>query len=137
DPSSRMSGFYLLNEGNMNMNKASLDYFNFIKGTYRRNIYTEINLGNVGGLGDVGNHMAVYGSKLYLVINNSNKVEVLDAKTARLIKKIDIRNCRYITFHKGNAYVSAYLGTIGDPNAPNGAVYQIDTLGLEISRKVE
>ena len=27
-------GFYLLNEGNMNNNKATLDYFDYTKGTY-------------------------------------------------------------------------------------------------------
>ncbi len=137
NPASLLKGFYVLNEGNMNMNKASLDYFDYYKGTYKRNIYNEINSGNVGGLGDVGNYMAIYGSKLYLVINNSNKVEVLNAHTGQFIQKIDIRNCRYITFHEGKAYVSAYLGTIGDPNAPNGNVSEIDTVTLKITRQVE
>ena len=32
-------GFYLLNEGNMNMNKASLDYYDYTTSKYRRNVY--------------------------------------------------------------------------------------------------
>ena len=107
DLSASPKGLYLLNEGNMNANKASLDYLDFTTGIYHRNIYDEVNPEITKGLGDVGNDMAIYGSKLYIVLNNSNKVEVLDAKTSKYLGKIDILNCRYITFYKGKAYVSA------------------------------
>ncbi|MFB5944210.1 YncE family protein [Albibacterium profundi] len=137
DPDASIKGFYLLNEGNMNMNKASLDYMDLQAGEYHRNIYNEINPEITKGLGDVGNDMAVYGSKLYIIVNNSNKVEVLDKYTAKRIGQIDIINCRYITFGNGRAYVSAYLGSVGDPNAPNGMVAEIDTASLEITRRVE
>lgn len=137
DPDASIKGFYLLNEGNMNMNKASLDYMDLQAGEYHRNIYHEINPEITKGLGDVGNDMAVYGSKLYIVVNNSNKVEVLDKYTAKRIGQIDIINCRYITFGNGRAYVSAYLGSVGDPDAPNGMVAEIDTASLEITRRVE
>src|SRR5690606_25827756 len=105
-------------------------------GRYKRNIYHEINPGITKGLGDVGNDIAIYGSKLYVVINNSNKVEVLNAGNGKFIKQIDIKNCRYVTFNKGKAYVSAYLGVVGDPNAPEGNVSEIDTTTLSITRKV-
>lgn len=135
DPSAQVKGFYIVNEGNMNMNKASLDYLDYTTGIYRRNIYNKANPEIVKGLGDVGNDIAVYGSKLYVVVNVSNKVEVLDVKTGKRIKQINITNCRYITFNEGKAYVSAYLGTVGDPNAPQGVVAQIDTTSLtEIKR---
>lgn len=137
DPDASIKGFYLLNEGNMNMNKASLDYMDLQAGEYHRNIYNEINPEITKGLGDVGNDMVVYGSKLYIVVNNSNKVEILDKYTAKRIGQIDVINCRYITFGNGRAYVSAYLGSVGDPNAPNGMVAEIDTASLEITRRVE
>src|ERR1700750_3172909 len=38
-----IKGFYLLNEGNMGSNKCTLDYFDYATGTYRKNIYGEIN----------------------------------------------------------------------------------------------
>ncbi|MFA4868519.1 MAG: DUF5074 domain-containing protein [Pedobacter sp.] len=136
DSSIELKGFYLLNEGNMNMNKASLDYFDFNSGLYSRNIYGQANPEVVKGLGDVGNDMAIYGSKLYVVVNISNKVEVLDVKTGKKIKQIDVINCRYITFHKGSAYVSAYLGEVGDPKAPNGVVVRIDTTTLNEVQRV-
>ena len=137
DPSSVAKGFYLVNEGNMNMNKASLDYLDFRAGIYRKNIYSEVNPEVVKGLGDVANDIAIYGSKLYVVVNISNKVEVIDVKTGRRIRQIDILNCRYITFHKGKAYVSAYLGQVGDPAAPQGIVAQIDTASLQEEKRIE
>ncbi|SHI42605.1 DNA-binding beta-propeller fold protein YncE [Arenibacter nanhaiticus] len=132
-----VDGFYLLNEGNMNMNKASLDYYDYATGSYRRNVYGEANPGATLGLGDVGNDIGIYGNKLYAVINNSNKVEVMDALTSKRLKVIDVKNARYITFAKGKAYVSAYDGEaqLGD-NSPNGFVAEIDTTSLDIKRTV-
>jgi DNA-binding beta-propeller fold protein YncE len=136
DASSPIKGMYLLNEGNMNMNKASLDFVNFRTGIYERNIYNTANPAVTKGLGDVGNDAGIYGSKMYVVVNISNKVEVLDVKTAKKLGQIDIVNCRYVTFHNNKAYVSAYLGKVGDPKAPNGIVAEIDTASLQITRKV-
>lgn len=137
DPSAAVKGFYIVNEGNMNMNKASLDYMDYTTGIFRRNIYNKANPEVVKGLGDVGNDIGVYGAKLYVVVNISNKVEVLDVKTGKRIKQINITNCRYITFHEGRAYVSAYLGKVGDPKAPNGIVAEIDTASLTETRRVD
>jgi hypothetical protein len=137
DPNAAVKGLYLLNEGNMYMNKASLDYVDFTSGSYRKNIYNQANPEVTRGLGDVGNDVGVYGSKIYIVVNGSNKVEVLSVKTGRRIQQIDIINCRYITFSKGKAYVSAYLGKIGDPNATNGIVAEVDTTTLTITKRVE
>src|SRR3954465_12250590 len=90
-----IEGFYLLNEGNMGMNRASIDVFNYRTGNYTTDIYSERNPTVVKELGDVGNDIQIYGNKVYAVINVSNKVEVIDKWTAKRIKKIDIPNCRY------------------------------------------
>ena len=131
-----VKGLYLLNEGNMNQNKASLDYLNYSTGVYTLDLYGQANPSVVKGLGDVGNDIGVYGGKVYIVVNNSNKVEVLDRTTNTRIKQVNIINCRNIAFSGDKAYVSAYLGTVGDPHAPNGIVAEIDTATLTITRKV-
>lgn len=136
EPTSVLKGMYLVNEGNMNMNKASLDYLDFRNGLYTRNLYNQINPEVTKGLGDVGNDIAIYGSKMYVVVNVSNKIEVLQAKTGKRVGQINITNCRYITFHNGKAYVSAYLGSVGDPTAVNGIVAEIDTTKLSITQTV-
>ncbi|MCM1168725.1 MAG: YncE family protein [Bacteroides sp.] len=130
-------GMYLLNEGNMGSNKASIDYLDFVNGYYIRNIYAERNPTVIKELGDVGNDIQVYGSKLYAVINCSHKVEVMDARSCVRISQIDIPNCRYIRFYNGKAYVSAYVGPVSiDPDAQLGAVFEIDTATLQVTRQV-
>lgn len=130
-------GFFLLNEGNMGSNKASLDFFDVGTGKYQRNIYPTRNSGIVKELGDVGNDIAIYGSKLYAVINCSHYVEVMDVHTGRHVGSIDVLNCRYIVFHDGKAYISSYAGPVQiDPNARPGKVVEVDTTSLKITREV-
>lgn len=131
------AGFYLLNEGNMGSNKATLDFFNFKTGIYQKNIYAAINPNVPKELGDVGNDLKIYGSKLYAVINASNKVEVMEAATARRIAQIEIPNCRYITFHGGYAYITSYAGPveINPDYTQKGYVAKVDTATLrEVAR---
>ncbi len=137
DPNSKIAGMYLVNEGNMGSNKCTLDYLDYTEGIYMRNIYPERNPTVVKELGDVGNDVQIYGNKLYIIVNCSNKVEVLDARTGVRIKQIEIPNCRYICFRREHAYVSSYVaGVLIDPNAPLGAVFKIDTASLQVVDKV-
>ena len=130
-------GMYLLNEGNMGSNKATIDYLDFCKGIYIRNIYGERNPNVIKELGDVGNDIQVYGNRLYAVINCSHKVEVMDLYTCRRIGQIDIPNCRYIRFHGDKAYISSYVGPVSiDPNAQLGAIFEVDTATLRVTRQV-
>ena len=133
---SEIIGMYLLNEGNMGSNKSTLDYLDLSAKDstvhYLRNIYSERNPSAVMSLGDVGNDCQIYGSRLWLVINCSNKVEVARAADAVKIGKVDIPNCRYVTFNKGYAYVSSYVGSrYATGNSPLGSVYKVDTLTLQ------
>lgn len=137
DPETSIRGFYLVNEGNMGSNKCTLDYFDYFTGLYARNFYAERNPNVIKELGDVGNDIGIYGSKLYVVVNCSHKVEVLDSRTGTRLGQVDIPNCRYVRFYRGKAYVSSYVGPVLiDPDAPKGAVYEVDTTSLKVTRKV-
>jgi DNA-binding beta-propeller fold protein YncE len=130
-------GFYLLNEGNMGSNKCTLDFMDLQTGIYHRNIYGEANPEVPKELGDVGNDIAIYGGRLYAVINCSNKVEVMDKWTARRIGQIDIPNCRYIKFDGGYAYITSYAGPVLlTPDYDQiGYVAKVDTATLrEVAR---
>ncbi|MBD5239772.1 MAG: YncE family protein [Bacteroidales bacterium] len=136
-PASRIRGLYLVNEGNMGSNKCTLDFYDYMTGLYSRNLYSERNPNVIKELGDVGNDIGIYGSKLYVVVNCSHKVEVLDARSGLRLGQIDIPNCRYVRFHRGHAYVSSYVGPVLiDPSAPKGAVFEVDTASLAVTRKV-
>ena len=129
-------GMYVLNEGNMGSNKASIDYLDLDENKptvhYLRNIYSERNPNVVKELGDVGNDIKIYGSKLWIVVNVSNKVEVATADSCKRITQINIPNCRYLAFKDGFAYVSSYVGPVKlDQDAPLGMVYKVDTVDFK------
>jgi DNA-binding beta-propeller fold protein YncE len=128
-----IQGFYLLNEGNMGSNKSTLDFYDYETGEYHRNIFGSANPSVPKELGDVGNDVRIYGSKLYAVVNCSNKVEVMDL-AARRLGQINIPNCRYIRFQEGYAYVTSYAGPVElNPNYRQiGYVAKVDTATLEI-----
>lgn len=130
-----IAGFYLLNEGNMGSNKATLDYYDYASAIYTRNIYPERNPSVPMALGDVGNDIQIYGCRLYAVINCSNKIEVMDARTGIRIGQVDIPNCRYIRFHGPYAYVTSYAGPVEiNPNYEQiGYVARIDTATLQVT----
>lgn len=127
-------GFYLLNEGNMGSNKASLDYYDLSIGMYTRNIYQAVNPEVKQSLGDVGNDIKIYGSRLYAVINCSNLVEVMDAATTKHIGTIQVPNCRYLAFKDGYGYLTSYAGpvVIDATKAQIGYVAKFDTTTLQI-----
>lgn len=131
-----LRGFYLLNEGNMGSNKASLDFYDFRSATYTRNLYADRNPSVPKELGDVGNDLVIYGNRLYAVINCSNKIEVMTADSAHRIGQIDIPNCRYLCFDGKYGYCTSYAGpvVIGKEHAQIGYVARFDTATLHIDR---
>ncbi|MCQ2349389.1 MAG: YncE family protein [Paludibacteraceae bacterium] len=133
DSLAEVIGVYILNEGNMGGNKASLDYYSYTTGEFFSNIFLSRNPQMTKDLGDVGNDIQIYGSKMYAVINCSNLIEVMHAENALHIGEIEIPNCRYIVFDKGYAYVTSYAGPVEmNPNARRGYVAKIDTATLSI-----
>lgn len=129
-----IKGVYILNEGNMGSNKASIDFFDYTTGTFSTDYYNAQNPTVVNSLGDVGNDIKTYQDKLYAVINLSNYVEVMDAKTAKHIGEIPVQNCRYINFHKNYAYITSYGGAVGATQA--GYVIKVDVNTLQIVGKL-
>jgi YVTN family beta-propeller protein len=109
-------GVYILCEGLYAQNSASLAYYDFKAKNLNRDIFLS---SNGRKLGDTANDIQQYGGKLYVVVDNSGTIEVLDAYTAKSVKKILVRNendrnrsPRYITFHRDKAYVACFDSTI-------------------------
>lgn len=128
---SRYRGMYVLNEGNMGSNKATLDFLDLKTGVYSRNIYPSKNPSQILELGDVGNDIKIYGNSLWMVVNQSNKVEVANAHSAISRGHVTIPNCRYLAFQDRYAYISSYVGLINHESVL-GAVYKVDTLSLQV-----
>jgi hypothetical protein len=114
-------GIYILNEGGFNMNNGSLTFYNFDNHSVISDIFLQ---SNNRGLGDVANDMKQYGSKIYIVVNNSEIVEVINLENAKSLKQISLtgKQPRNIAFFENKAYVSCFDGT----------VVRIDTTTLQI-----
>ncbi len=74
----RDHGVFIVNEGNYMWSNASVSYFNFADGKYYEDIFDEV---NNRPLGDVAQSMTVLNGKAYIVVNNSNKIEIVDLGT--------------------------------------------------------
>lgn len=123
-------GAYILNTGNWKENNASIQYLDKETGLLSEDLYAAANGGK--SLGDLGQDLCLYGSKLYVTVSNSNKVVVMD-KDCKVLKKIDTTNeaglpisPRYMTAAGGNVYFTAYDGTVS----------RLDTASLDITGKV-
>ena len=110
--------FFTLSEGSWNGNNSTLAFCDFTKTTktIKSDIFLEV---NNRGLGDMANDMAIYGSKLYIVVNGSNTVEVIDVHSKALVKQIPMvneegegRSPRKVAFADGKAYISSFDGTV-------------------------
>ncbi len=117
---------YVLSEGLFNMNNSTLMRYSFKNSSMNKNYFQTI---NNRGLGDTANDMSIYGSKLYIVVNVSSQIEVVDLNTGTSIAQIAMtgnngssRQPRYITFNEGKAYVCSFDGTVA----------RIDTTSLSI-----
>lgn len=67
---------FILNEGNFQWGNASVSFYNLSTGEFIQDIFKQT---NQRPLGDVAHSMYSYNGRLYIVINNSNKIEVVDA----------------------------------------------------------
>ena len=124
-PEASAKGMYILNEGLFLMNNSTLSYYNFETGEFTEDIFLDV---NHRGLGDVGNDLQQYGAKLYIVVNNSNIVEVVDPVSASSLKTINLsgKQPRCLAFLDNKAYVSCF----------DGDVVRIDTATLEVDATV-
>ncbi len=110
-----VTGVYVLNEGLFNANNASLTRYNFEDSTVEKNCFYNV---NDRGLGDTGSDLAIYGSKMYIVVNVSSQVEIVNATTCKSLRQIPLfdgnkpRQPRKVAFYGSNAFVCNFDGTV-------------------------
>lgn len=79
------SGIFVINEGNFNWGNASVTYLDTKTNAVVQDIF---HLANQRSLGDVAESMKISGKHGYLVINNSNKIEVVTTKDFKSVTSI-------------------------------------------------
>ena len=122
------SGAVVLCEGLFQQNNASLSWVGN-NGSVSNTLFATK---SGRQLGDTGNDIKRYGAKVYVVVNVSSTVEVIDANTFGSIKQIQMQNGgiakqpRNIEFYNGKAYVTCY----------DGYVDVIDTVSLTVVERI-
>jgi YVTN family beta-propeller protein len=122
------SGVFILNEGQFGRSNGSISFYN------RKNIDSIALTGDIfrknnsRTLGDVVQDMAIVQNKAFLVVNNSNKVEIVDAGTFKaLAPEISLKSPRYATSVGTKLYVTEWVGAAFPASAiVNGQVSVID-----------
>ncbi|MDO9152618.1 MAG: hypothetical protein Q7U47_02725 [Paludibacter sp.] len=124
------TGVYVLNEGKYLANNASLTYYDFATGFASADLFLDK---NNRGLGDTGQDMIKYGSKIYIAVYKSSIIEVIDAKTGISTKSIAMKNDagasispRSLTATNGKVYIVLY----------DGHVTQMDTTNFTLGQKI-
>ncbi len=124
------NGILVLNEGLFQQNNSNLSWIDLSSGAVNNSFFEQK---TTRALGDTGNDLKRYGSKIYVVVNVSSTIEVFDAKTGEFIQQIDMKIAggqakqpRYIAFNGGKAYVTCY----------DGFVDVIDTVSLNIQQRI-
>lgn len=126
DENSSTRTLFVLCEGLYSMNNTTLFARNEKTGEIQKDAFLKA---NGRKMGDTGNDLEIYGSKMYACMNGSNVLEIMDAASARSLGQINMvnedgvgRQPRFICAYEGKIYVSNFDNT----------VCRIDTANLQI-----
>ncbi len=88
------NGIFVVNEGNFNWGNASVTFVDNQNNTVIQDIFTK---SNSRSLGDVAESMTIARNLGYLLINNSNRIEVVSLKDFKSVKTITgLHSPRYL-----------------------------------------
>ena len=126
------TGAYVVNSGNMrNKIESSLTAIDYASSTATQGVFKAAN-GRT--LGNTANDGIVYGNKIYLAVDQSNTIEVIDKKTKQSIKQIKTTDLlgnaegadpRHIIADGGKVYFTTY----------GGYVAAVDTTDFALQKK--
>lgn len=120
------------NEGNFRSSNASVSYINRSTGRGENNIFKKANNDLV--MGDVLQSVATHGDRAFLVLNNSQKVSIVNANTFKAEGEIaGLEMPRYFAaLNDGKGYVTEYVTYNG-----NGRVAVVDLKTNAVTKTIE
>lgn len=126
------TGAYVVNSGNMyNKIESSLTAIDYASSTATQKVFKAA---NGRSLGNTANDGIVYGNKIYLAVDQSNTIEVIDKTTKKSIKQIKTTDLlgnaegvepRHIIADGGKVYFTTY----------GGYVAAVDTISFALQKK--
>ncbi|MFD2512892.1 YncE family protein [Pontibacter locisalis] len=123
-------GVFIVNEGNFGTPNGSISYYNTSTKEVQNGIFSKEN--EERPLGDVVQNMAIHSDKAYIVANNSNKIEVVNAYTFKSEGVIEgLQLPRYFTaFNNSKGYVTEWV------NFGEGRVSVIDLATNTVTKTI-
>lgn len=120
-------GAFITNEGAFGSGNGSVSFYSYGQDSLYNNIFSSV---NNRVLGDVVQSLTIHYNTAYIVVNASNKVEVVNSNTFKEQGFIDdLTNPRYfIGISKNKGYVSQW----GD----NGAIKVVDLSTLTVTKTI-
>ena len=125
----QQAGVYILNSGIMGSNGATLDYYDVETKTLHADIFSV----NGRKLGDTGQSLLIYGSKIYITVSGSSTIEITDF-SGKSLKRLDVKDSngaprepRYMACDKNKVYVTLF----------DGYVARMDTATMEFDGYVK
>ncbi len=83
----KLSGAFIMNEGLYGQSNGSLSFYSFEENKVYNNIFKAA---NDISLGDVVNSMTLHDTLGFIVVNNSNKIEIISTNTWKSVATIDM-----------------------------------------------
>jgi YVTN family beta-propeller protein len=118
-----LHGAYIANEGAFGNSNGSVSYFDTDSIIMKNHVFESV---NGRPLGDVVQCVSIAGGKAFIVVNNSQKVEVVDLKTFESIGVIDSLECP-----RSFLGINDKKGYLADGNF-NGHIFVVDLESLKI-----
>lgn len=99
-------GVLILNQGGFGHSDASVSYISSDFATAQNDIFSVVNPSIT--LGDTGQDVGFNNELAYIVLNGSNKIEIVNRYTLKSVGTINsgLKNPRYIAFANGKGYVT-------------------------------
>ncbi len=120
------NGVLVLNQGGFGHGDATVSFISSDFSSQQNDIFSIVN--PTITLGDTGQDIGLNDEKAYIVLNVSNKIQIVNRYTMKNITSITegLKNPRYIAFANGKAYVTNW-GVAKDPNDDYVAVIDLNT----------
>ncbi|WP_460925678.1 DUF5074 domain-containing protein [Pontibacter brevis] len=126
-------GVFVTNEGNFTQSNGSVSYYNTNSQQVQNGIFAKENNGQL--LGDVIQDMDIQGERAFIVANNSNKIEVVNASTFKSVGVIEgLQLPRYFeALNNQKGYVTETV----DYSGSTGRVSVIDLSTYTVTNTIE
>ena len=100
------NGVLILNQGNYGQDNSSISFLSNDFATLQNNAFLAVNPTKI--LGNTGQDIGFYNDLAFVVLNVSNKIEILNRYTLEYVATIEtgLDNPRYIAFANGKGYVT-------------------------------